>query len=253
MTQSLNQWQGILEQKKAKLDDFRPLPTDLVKNLNQWFSVELNYNSNALEGNTLSKRETNLVIEKGLTIGGKSVKEHLEVLNFQVALNFIEDLAKKKRKDITLNNLLDIHHIILKGIDDTNAGFLRKIPLNIAGSEKVLPSPFQLQNLMNDFIQWLTTVQGFIVKIAAEAHFRFVAIHPFVDGNGRTARLLMNLLLLQEGYPPAIVEMKKRREYIEAIAKGEETGDLTDFYLFIYKAENFSLDKFLNAAEQLIS
>ena len=242
-----------LEEKKLKLDSYRPLPPALVKKLDEWFSIELTYNSNAIEGNTLTKRETALVVEKGLTIGGKTVREHIEAINHAIALNFIQDFATKSKKQITFNDILDIHRIILKGIDDDNAGRLRKIPVYIAGSDIELPSPLQLPDLVNDFIEWLHITQDHPLIIAAQTHYKIVTIHPFVDGNGRTARLIMNLLLLQTGYPPAIIELTKRKKYIDAIEMAQQTDDLSDFYIFIFESVEQSLDKYIQAAEQIIT
>lgn len=252
MNSRLVQLEKTLKEKKEKLDSYRPLTPELTKNLNEWFGIELTYNSNAIEGNTLTKQETALVVQKGLTIGGKSVREHLEAINHAFALEFIQELAKKTHKEITLSDILDIHRLIMKSIDDKNAGSLRTIQVSIAGSDIDLPGPLLVPDLMNEFITWLHTVNEFPVKIAADAHFRLIAIHPFVDGNGRTARLFMNLLLLQNGYPPAIIAMKNRLAYINAIEKGEKTGDLKDFYLFIYQAVDKSLDKYLSAIEKSV-
>ncbi len=249
MNHSLKEWERILKEKKEKLDNFRPLPPELINNLNEWFTIELTYNSNAIEGNTLSKSETAMVVEKGLTIGGKTVREHLEAINHAFALGFIREIAQKSHKDITLSDILDIHRLVLRGIDNKNAGALRTIQVSIAGSDITLPNPVKVPDLMNEFIEWLHSVDEFPVTIAADAHFKLVAIHPFVDGNGRTARLVMNLLLLQAGYPPAVVPIEERKVYIDAIAEAEKTGDLTDFYTLIYQAVNVSLDKYLSAAQ----
>ena len=252
MEKNLKKYREILEKKKNKLDAFRPLAEAVVNNLNEWFTVELAHNSTEIEGNTLTKRETVLVVEKGLTIAGKSVKEHLEIINYAHALDYIKDLAKKKRKEITLNDILDIHRIVLKGIDKSHAGSWRKVSVSIAGSDRALPNPIKVPDMMQEFIEWLNKTDEFAVQVAAQAHFKLVAIHPFVDGNGRTVRLLMNLLLIQDGYPPAIIEVKKRKEYIDAIAHAEQTGNLDGFYHFIYQAEDKSLDKYLDAAEKCI-
>ena len=200
-----------IDSKKAELDRYRPLPKDLVQNLDEWFNIEIAYNSNAIEGNTLTKQETALVIKKGLTVGGKSVKEHLEAINHSFALDFVKDLASKKTSDIQLADILDIQRLILKGIDDSNAGRLRKIQVMIAGSDYELPSPIKVPDLVEEFIDWLQNNEDHPVKIAADAHFKLVAIHPFVDGNGRTARLLMNLILIQHGYPVTIIKKEDRR------------------------------------------
>jgi Fic family protein len=236
--------------KKAELDRFRPLPPELVKNLDDWFKVELTYTSNAIEGNTLSRSETALVIEKGITIGGKTLNEHLEAVNHADAVDFIKELVGRKRSELTVRNILDIHEIILQRIDSANAGRLRNIAVRIAGSTVILPNYVKVPILMDRFIEWLQIVQDHPAKIAADAHFKLVTIHPFIDGNGRTARLLMNLLLLQEGYHPAIIRKEDRLTYIDSIEKAALQDDFDDYYRVIFEAVDCSLDIYLNAVSQ---
>lgn len=237
--------------KQKRLKSFRPLPPELVKNLDEWFKIELTYTSNAIEGNTLTRQETALVVEKGVTIGGKSLNEHLEAINHAQALEYIKELAGKKRHDISEKGLLDIHHIILSRIDDSNAGRYRSISVRIAGSTVVMPNPAKVTALMSEFMIWLHRKKAdHPVKIAADAHFKFVSIHPFTDGNGRTARLLMDLLLMQAGYPPALIKKEDRLEYINAIEKGQLSGDMDDYYRVIYESVETSLNIYLKALEQ---
>jgi len=246
-----------IDEKKKKLDAVRPLPPELVKNLQEWIAVEFTYTSNAIEGNTLSFSETAMVIEKGITIGGKSVREHLEAINHAQAIDFIIELARKKQADLALDDILAIHKIILQKIDDVNAGIFRKVMVKVMGSRTVFPNPAKVPFLMVDFMGWLQDVQDHPVIIAALAHYKLVTIHPFVDGNGRTARLLMNLLLLQHGYPLAIIKKEQRPEYIAAIAHAAhpepvegQTEDLYSFYEIIIQAVEYSLDIYLEAIEQ---
>lgn len=236
--------------KKKELDGFRPLPPALTRNLNDWFRVELTYTSNAIEGNTLTRRETAVVIEKGLTVGGKTLKEHLEATNHAHALDFVHTLIKKKPSQLTIRDVLDIHSMILKGIDDDNSGQLRNLPVRISGSLVVLPNPRKVRDLMDGFLSWLTVRQDLHpVAFAGEAHYRLVSIHPFVDGNGRTARLLMNLLLLMAGYPPAIIRKRDRLAYLGALEKAQLGGSKTDYEKLIAKAADRSLDIYLKAAK----
>lgn len=239
-----------IDQKKSQLDALRPLPQELVKNLEQWFDIEQTYTSNALEGNTLTRSETAMVIEKGLTIGGKSIKDHLEARNLFYALDFIKGLANQK--NISLKDILDIHNLILKGIDDKNAGIFRKVAVKISGSDVKLSDPSHLETDMNSFLKWLNSNQEHPVTKAAEAHLEFVTIHPFIDGNGRTARILMNLLLMQYGYPPAIIHPIDRKEYIDSLERAQLTGDTSDFYYLIYKMVDQSLNQYLEAAQKTI-
>lgn len=243
-----------LTEKKKKLDSYRPLPSALVDNLNEWFKVELTYTSNAIEGNTLTRRETALVVEEGITVRGKTLKEHLEAINHAEALDFIQELVGKKRKDLTKREVLDIHALILKKIDDENAGRYRKIVVRIRGVDVVLPNPLKVPELMEGFFAWLHAENNeHPAKIAADAHIKLVSIHPFTDGNGRTARLLMNLLLMQKGYPPALIRKEDRDVYIDSIGKVQLSSAFDDYYKVIYRAIERSLDIYLDAVGGKIS
>jgi Fic family protein len=234
--------------KKDQINQFRPLPPALVKNLEEWFLIELTYTSNAIEGNTLTRKETAAVVEKGLTIGGKSLTEHLEATNHAKALTDIMALARSKTSDLSENDILTIHNTILRGIDDYNAGHYRSIPVRISGSAVVLPNPKRVPDHMQNFITEITSNPDIHpVELAAKAHYQLVTIHPFVDGNGRTARLLMNLILLQHGYPPALIRKRDRLKYISALEKAQLGGSMIDYHKVIFDAANRSLDIYLNA------
>ncbi len=239
-----------IDEKKKKLDAFRPLPSALVNNLQEWLAVEFTYTSNAIEGNTLSFSETAMVVEKGITIAGKTVREHLEAINHAQAIDFIIDLARKKQADLALDDILAIHKIVLQKIDDMHAGVLRKVMVKVTGSQTVFPNYAKVPFLMVDFISWLQEAKDHSVIVAALAHYKLVTIHPFVDGNGRTARLLMNLLLLQHGYPLAIIKKEQRPEYIAAIEQARNTDDFNQFYTVIIAAVEYSLDMYLEAIAQ---
>jgi len=232
---------------KKKLQKLRPLSADHLKNLAEWFKVELTYNSNAIEGNTLNRRETALVIEKGVTVKGKTLTEHLEATNHAEAIDYVKDLAANtKRVDLTKQDVMNIHKLILQKIDDENAGKYRAIPVAIAGSDVELPDPLKVSELMEEFFVWLKSKSNVHpVIIAADAHYKLVRIHPFVDGNGRTARLLMNLLLIQANYPVTVIGNDKREDYINALEKAHTTNDLSDFYSLVIKAVDSSLDVYL--------
>ena len=245
----MNKMLQRLTEKKQKLDKYRPLPPELVRNLEDWFRVELTYTSNAIEGNTLTRQETALIIEKGLTVDGKTLKEHLEAVNHAAALAIVISLAQNKKKAISEADILDIHRLILSKIDDANAGRYRSVAVRIAGTTAVLPNPVKVPSLMAEFVQWLRAAQGHPAETAAQAHYRLVSIHPFVDGNGRTARLLMNLILVREGYPPAIIRKEDRRRYINALEKAQTGGSLDDFMSLMYAAIGRSLDIYLEALE----
>jgi Fic family protein len=239
-----------LTAKKQSLDTLRPLPPSLVKNLEAWFRVELTYTSNAIEGNTLSRRETAVVIEKGLTVGGKSLKEHLEATNHAHAVDYVTSLVGRRSRSVSEQEILRLHELVLVGIDDANAGRYRNVPVRIAGSTVVLPNPRKVPELMEDFCGWLRGRSGLHpVAFAGEAHYRLVTIHPFVDGNGRTARLLMNLLLLIRGYPPAIIPPRDRLAYLGALETAQLGGPRSAYDRLIAKAVDRSLDIYLQAAQ----
>ena len=243
-----------LTEKKKILDKNRPFDKALIKNLEEWFRIELTYTSNAIEGNTLSRAETALVVEKGLTIGGKSITEHLEATNHALALDFIKEQIKRKPSDLKEKDILKIHEIIFDRIDRENAGFYRRVPVRISGSAVVLPNPKKVQTLMDDFFKWLKNeTKMHAVELASEAHYRFVTIHPFVDGNGRTARLLMNMILMMKGFPPAIIKKNDRLAYIKSLEKPQlvngEGDSKNDYFKLISSAVDRSLNIYLKAID----
>ena len=236
--------------KKKRLDECSPLPESLIRNLDDWFRVELTYTSNAIEGNSLTRRETALVVEKGLTVGGKFLTEHLEAVNHAHALDWVKNQVKRKPTTLTEKDIFHIHDVILKGIDEYNAGYYRSVPVRISGSAVVLPNPAKVPRLMQDFERWLSCDQGLHpVELAAEVHYRLVTIHPFVDGNGRCARLLMNMILLLSGYPAAIIRKRDRLAYIGSLEKAQLGGPKDDYLKIITKAVDRSLNIYLKAAK----
>lgn len=237
-----------LTQKKFLIDKHRPLPADLVRNLDEWFRVELTYTSNAIEGNTLTRQETAVVLEKGITVAGKSLVEHLEATNHAEALDFVKALAQNSSYQISEKDVLAIHALILKGINDKNAGGYRSVAVRIAGSRVVMPNPIKVPELMDKFINWLQTKHDLHpVDFAAQAHYQLVTIHPFVDGNGRTARLLMNLILWQNGYPPALIRKEDRLAYINSLEHAQMGGSLEPYQQIIMQAVERTLDIYLKA------
>ena len=247
-----------LSEKKKILDKNRPFDKALIKNLEEWFKIELTYTSNAIEGNTLSRAETALVVEKGLTIGGKSITEHLEAINTASALDFVKEQIKRKPCYLREKDILKIHEIILDRIDRENAGIYRRVSVRISGSAVVLPNPRKVQDLMDNFFKWLKNeTKMHAVELASEAHYRFVSIHPFIDGNGRTARLLMNMILMMKGFPPAIIRKNDRLAYIKSLEKaqlvngeGEEKEYAKkDYFKLIATAIDRSLNIYLKAID----
>jgi Fic family protein len=237
-----------LLKKKKLLDSYRPLPAELVINLDSWFRVELTYTSNALEGNALTRRETALVVEKGITVGGKSLVEHLEATNHAKALDWVIAQVKEEPCSLTQKDILHIHEVVLKGIDDDNSGHYRRVPVRISGSTVILPNPRKVPDLMSEFIEWLHQADKLNpVELAGEAHYRLVSIHPFVDGNGRTGRLLMNMILLMSGFPAAIIRKRDRLAYITSLENPQLGGSKNDYLKLIEKAVDRSLNIYLSA------
>lgn len=240
----------IIGEKRKALDLHRPFAPEFSKNIEEWFRIELTYTSNAIEGNTLSRQETALVVEKGVTVAGKTLVEQLEAINHAKAWDFILGLREKPRQKISEQTLLDIHAIILHSIDDENAGCYRRIPVRIAGSTVVMPNPLKVPALTQEMVGWLCgNLTAHPAKIAADAHLQFVSIHPFVDGNGRTGRLLMDLLLMQAGFPPALIRKEDRLEYIQSIESSQLGKGSEKYYHVIYTAIIRSMDEILKLLE----
>jgi Fic family protein len=214
-----------IDQLKAQLDKLRPLPPELLKNLEEVYNVRLTYHSTAIEGNTLTQAETQVVLEKGIMIGGKSLKDHLEAINHVSAMDYMRELAQE---DTVIGEweIRQVHALVCRG--ETGAGAYRSVNVMAAGSDHRYPEAITLPGLMSDFVAWLQQENTLHpVDFAAEVHYRLVTIHPFSDGNGRTARLLMNLFLIRSGYPIAVIKVQDRLAYIDGIMawrSGEDQG-----------------------------
>jgi Fic family protein len=222
-----------LDALKQRLDSFRPLPSELVGNLHADLVLRWTYHSNAIEGNTLTLKETKVVLE-GITIGGKTMREHLEAINHREAILFMEDLVAKN-EPLSEWQIKSIHQLILKNIDDNNAGVYRKINVIISGAEHLPPDAVRVQSDMENLIDWHQSQGATLhpVERVARLHADFVKIHPFVDGNGRTARLLMNLELMKSGFPPVVLPVERRLQYYEALDKAHTKNDYEPFLQLI--------------------
>lgn len=236
----------VIDQKKKQLDQLRPLSKHTLKSLRENMLVEWTYNSNAIEGNTLTISETKVVLE-GITIGGKSIREHLEVINHKDAILFLEELAQKD-EPLSEWNIKNLHRMVLKNIDDENAGAYRHENVVISGAKHRPPEHFLVKEHMERMLaeyngQWLKLHP--IVR-AALLHGEFVKIHPFVDGNGRTARLLLNFELMKCGYPPAIIKAEIRPEYYNVLDLAHTTGDYGKFVELVARCVETSLDLWLS-------
>lgn len=221
-----------IQQKKKQLDKLRPFPKTALEKLKERLRLLFTYNSNAIEGNTLTLSETKLVVEEGITIGGKSLREHNEAINHQKAIACIEQIVTEK-KQITEELLCQLHGIILSNIEEEEKGMYRKRKVWIEGASFVPAKPNLVPKLMADFFQWLQTNPDHLNEIeqAAIAHEKFVFIHPFIDGNGRVGRLLTSLMLMQKGFPPLIVLKTERQKYIRVLESGhnEKYAPLVNF------------------------
>lgn len=214
----------------------------------KWLKTELAYTSNAIEGNTLTRKETQLVIEENLTSSSKPLRNYIEAVNHAKAfckiLEWLENDANLDEKAV-----LDIHRIILIGLDDTNAGFYRTCRVRISGSNTILPNPLKVPKLMEEFYKWLTSNINNEPTTAIMAHLKFVSIHPFTDGNGRTARLLMNAVLLKYGYTPIIVRPTDRKKYLSAIENYQTVHDEETYIKFMLRILNRSMKIVINMFE----
>jgi Fic family protein len=219
----------VIDEQKKAIDLLRPLTKNQYNTLRNNLIVEWTYNSNAIEGNTLTLSETKVVLE-GITIGGKSVVEHLEAINHRDAILFLESIVDRQ-EEITEWNIRNLHQIILKDIDNSNAGKYRMENVLISGAKHIPPDylmvPVQMQKLVyEDNKEW--THYHPVVR-AALLHGEFVKIHPFIDGNGRTARLLLNLVLMSNGYPPIVIKKESRLAYYEALDTAHTTLNYSKF------------------------
>jgi Fic family protein len=236
-----------IQDKKGRLDDLRPLPPAAVHRLREQFTIEWIYHSNAIEGSTMTLRETQLVLEQGITIGGKSLREHFEVVNHQEAIRLVESLANQQLP-ISPFMVRQLHALVLAKIDSENAGQYRNLPVRIIGAVHEPPPSWDLPVQMDEWAAWLQAAEGQMeaVALAALAHHKLAAIHPFIDGNGRSARLIMNLVLMRAGCPPAIIAQENRRQYYRVLAQAD-AGREAPLVNFVGRAVDRSLTLYLEA------
>jgi len=237
-----------LEEKLKRLNALRPLPSSAVQKLKEQFEIEMTYNSNAIEGNSLTLRETFLVLSEGVTIKGKPLKDHLEATNHKEALDLLYDLVGHEKKITFSEHLIkSLHQLVTQNIEKEWAGRYRNASVRITGTPHQPPDALDVSHLMNNLVRWAGDQRQKIhdVELAAILHHKFVHIHPFFDGNGRTARLLMNVLLLQKGYPLVIILKNDRKRYYRVLQEADKKN-YKPLVEFVGKAVERSLDIYLN-------
>ena len=240
--------QNLLEKcdiLKKDWDQLKPLNGIQLQKMNAYFRLNYTYESNRIEGNTLTLQETHLVVNEGLTIGGKSMREHLEVVNHSEAIEYISEIVRDKIP-FSESIVKQIHYLILKGIDRENAGVYRSIGVRISGSTHIPPEPFLLNRLMEVVFEYYQLHKSSLhpIVLAAEMHEQIVRIHPFIDGNGRTTRLIMNLILMQHGFPIANIkgDLNSRMEYYRAL-ESATTDKKSAFYELVAKTVHTALNE----------
>jgi Fic family protein len=246
----LKQHQQILDrirEKKAMLDSKRPLPASIVSRIKEELSIEWTYNSNAIEGNSLTLVETRVVLQDGMTVGGKSLREHFEAMNHAKAIDYLEQIVDSSFVLRSID-LLNIHGLIMKNIEDEYAGRIRSGMVRILGANFTPPSPNRLSDLIDELVTFVNenSLGLDTLTLSTIFHHRFVWIHPFFDGNGRTGRLAMNLLLMKDGYPPAIILKNDRKKYYDALNQ-TNNGRYDKLMLMMLQAVERSLNMYLNA------
>lgn len=256
MTEDLEKQLQECDTLKARLVSLRPLPVEALKKIDEAFAIEYTYESNRIEGNTLTLQETELVVNDGITIAGKSMREHLEAINHSEAIDYIKDFAKNDI-EISERTIKEIHALVLHGISREYAGRYRTVPVMISGSRHVPPQPYLIEKQMEDFMirfKGMEEEKAHPVLIAAYLHDELVRIHPFIDGNGRTSRLLMNLYLLRNGY--TLVNLKGSNEdklsYYTALETSHIEKNPEAFQMLITKAETASLKKYLTVMGETV-
>jgi Fic family protein len=236
--------------KKDRLDMLRPFSQAALRSLQKSWDVDLTYTSNAIEGNTLTLRETAELIEHGITVGGKPLRDHLEAVDHYDAVLWMRELAAKPHP-IGETTVRELHRRIVARSQPEIGGIYSTLPRRIAGCPVVFPNAMKIPRLMKDYGEWLGTME-LAPEVIFEAHFRLVAIHPFGDGNGRTARLLMNLLLLRAGYPPVAVRPEDRKTYLDALEQASVRDDLKPFRTFMHRRLDATLEEYLIVLEEAL-
>lgn len=251
LDQQVSKLLNTADQLHEKWQSKKPLDGLQVEKMQEFFHTAYTYESNRIEGNTLTLSETHLVINDGITIGGKSMREHLELINHKEAIDLVLDFVENK-VHFNAFYLKQIHQLVLKGIDKRNAGVYRSVPVRISGSAHLPPEPFRIDKLMEDYFLFYEMQKKVLhpIILAAEMHERLVSIHPFIDGNGRTSRLVMNLILLQHGF--TLVNLKgdpdQKANYFKALEAVQVNHENKHFHKLIAESAIASLQEHVHLA-----
>jgi len=222
-----------IDRYKAALDAVRPFEGETLKELRDYYKIGLTWSSNAIEGNTLTISETKVVLEDGLTVGGRPLRDFYETVGHGAAYDFMFSLMGERK--ICVEDIRAMHRLFYQQIDDTRAGVWRDRPVIVTGSDYVFPAPADINREMDELEVWANTKRNDMhpVEFAAMLHLKLVTVHPFIDGNGRTSRLVMNLALLQDGYQLAVIPPICRADYLAAVRRYQSSGDSNPFVDFI--------------------
>ncbi len=240
--------------KKGELDQLRGRTPDGLSGLEHTQDLELTYTSNAIGGNTLTAVETTLVIENGITIGGKPLKDHLEAVDHYEAVGYVRELARQV-DPLTESDVRNLHRLVMLRSDPQERGqyarTVRHVLTDTPPGQHYFPTPAEIPARMGDFADWLRTAP-ITPQTAFDAHRELVSIHPFRDGNGRAARLLMNLILLRGGYPPIAVRPQDRAAYLDALQQAQGSGGAAAFNRLLYERLDATLAEHLSALRQAL-
>ena len=231
----------------ARLESLRPLSPEALSRLEHYYDIEITYASNAIEGNTLSPVETTLVIEQGITIGGKPLKDHLEALDHYDAIRYVRELATQSGT-LTESDIRNVHALVVRRSHPEIAGRYANLNrlVRTETGRHMFPSPAEIPSLMGDYALWLKDAPA-TPESAFTAHRRLVDIHPFNDGNGRAARLVMNLVLIRGGYPPVAICPEDRLAYIRALQHAQAGQGTEPFAALLYERLDTTLEEYLRA------
>lgn len=236
-----------LQEKHAVLTTSRPLPNAALLKIREALNIEWTYNSNSIEGNTLSLRETQMVLQEGITIKGKSLREHFEAKNHEKAIDHLYEIVNNSYILRSID-VLTLHGLVLRSIEDEFAGRLRNAGVRISGANFVPPNALKVSGMLDDLIEFINTNPLGLndIELAAVFHHKFVWIHPFLDGNGRTVRLAMNLILMRRGFPPAIILKNDRKKYYEALNQANN-GNYQKLMLLMVQSLERTLNIYISA------